>query len=209
MALSPTRHPGGSSASFLTLPPPTITYSGCSAAMRRAITSATCCRHFFCPAARSRGLHVVFEGAPFVRQMAKLHGFHDAVHDHGGTEAGPQPGNSILPTLIAPRACIAASFTTLTGHETHCKVKAHINPRPETRVRKRSIVDDRRDSRSLPRRTSSPGKLLDADDHLLGGQRGRRNLRGSSWPVARILTVVPPTSTTSTFMVTPSSQQTL
>src|SRR5262249_22104212 len=35
------------------------------------------------------------------------------------------------------------------------------------------------------------------------------NLRGSSCPVARILTVVPPTSTTSTFMATPSLKHTL
>src|SRR5262249_60797107 len=49
LALSPARHPGGSSCSFLTLPPPKTTYSGSRAAMRRAITSATSCRHFFLP----------------------------------------------------------------------------------------------------------------------------------------------------------------
>ena len=49
LALSPSRHPGGSSFSFLTLPPPRTTYSGSRAAMRRAMTSATCCRHFFLP----------------------------------------------------------------------------------------------------------------------------------------------------------------
>src|SRR5262249_3031842 len=49
LALSPARHPGGSSCSFLTLPPPNTPSPGPRAAMRRAITSATCCRHFFLP----------------------------------------------------------------------------------------------------------------------------------------------------------------
>src|SRR5262245_48838457 len=49
LALSPARQPGGSSCSLLTLPPPKTTYSGSRAAMRRAITSATSCRHFFLP----------------------------------------------------------------------------------------------------------------------------------------------------------------
>src|SRR6266571_2441595 len=45
---------------------------------------------------------IVFEGAPFVRQMAKLHGLHDAVHDHGGTEPSPQSQEQHLATLVAP-----------------------------------------------------------------------------------------------------------
>src|SRR6266446_5243771 len=45
LALLPARQPGRISSSFLTFPPPKITYSGSRAAMRRAITSTTCCRH--------------------------------------------------------------------------------------------------------------------------------------------------------------------
>src|SRR5262245_61421024 len=48
-ALSPARQPGGSSLSFLTLPPPITISSGCSAAISRSTTSATFFRHFFLP----------------------------------------------------------------------------------------------------------------------------------------------------------------
>ena len=36
--------------------------------------------------------------------MAELHGFHDAVHDHGGTETGPKPEEEHLSTLVAPQS---------------------------------------------------------------------------------------------------------
>src|SRR5262247_4003291 len=117
---------------------------------------------------------IVFEGAPFVRQMAKLHGFHDAVHDHGGTEAGPQPQEQHLSTLIAPeglhRGIIHELYWTL---KRRFKVIAHPPATEETRVRKRSIFDDRPGIADRYRVVLPvPGKLFDAVDHLLGGQCG-------------------------------------
>src|SRR6266702_5012111 len=87
---------------------------------------------------------IVFEGAPFVRQMAKLHGLHDAVHDHGGTEAGPQPQEQHLDTLVAPEGLHHGII-----HDFYWTLKRSfkvIAPPPASevpRVRKRSIVDDR------------------------------------------------------------------
>src|SRR4029453_15068887 len=43
----------------------------------------------FAQTGESAGSNVIFEGVQLVREMAKLHGFHDAVHDHGGTGTGP------------------------------------------------------------------------------------------------------------------------
>ena len=127
--------------------------------MRRATTSATFCRHFFLPSAFvSADADVIFEGAFFVRQMAKLHGFHDAVHDHGGTETGPQTKEKHLAALVAPeglhRGIVHDLYRTL---ERGFKVKPHPPASEVIWFRKRSIVDDRsRDSRSIPRHTSNP-----------------------------------------------------
>src|SRR5262249_11442413 len=49
------RQPGGSSASFLTFPPPKTTSSGSRAAIRQATTLATCCAISFCRADPGRG----------------------------------------------------------------------------------------------------------------------------------------------------------
>src|SRR5262245_31029552 len=117
---------------------------------------------------------IVFEGAPFVWQMAKLHGFYDAVHDHGGAEAGPQPQEQHLATLIAPeglhRGIIHDLDWTL---KRRFKVIAHPPASEVTRIRKRSIFDDRPGIADRYRVVSPvPSKLLDTDNHLLGGQCG-------------------------------------
>ena len=106
--------------------------------------------------------------------MAKLHGLHDAVHDHGGTEAGPQPQEQHLATLVAPEGLhhgiIHDLYRTL-----ECCFKV-ISPPPASevpRVRKRSIVEDRpgiADRYRVIRPVC--GELLDVGDHLLGRQRG-------------------------------------
>src|SRR5262249_32370888 len=119
---------------------------------------------------------IVFEGAPFVRQMAKLHGCHDAVHDHSGTEPGPQPQEQHLATMVAPEGLHHSIIHDL-DWTLECRFNI-ISPPPASeviRVRKRSIVDDRpgiadRYCVILP----VPSELLDASDHLLGGQRGPR-----------------------------------
>ena len=48
-ALSPRRHRGGSCAMCCGLPPPNTTSSGCSAAVRRTMTSVTRVRHLLLP----------------------------------------------------------------------------------------------------------------------------------------------------------------
>src|SRR5262249_55506845 len=47
LALSPSRHNGGSFFRFLALPPPSTTSSGWSAATRSSTISSTCFRHAF------------------------------------------------------------------------------------------------------------------------------------------------------------------
>src|SRR5215470_14375164 len=106
--------------------------------------------------------------------MAKLHGFYDAVHDHGGTEAGPQPQEQHLSTLIAPeglhRGIIHDLDWTL---KRSFKVIAHPPASEVPRVRQRSIVDDRPGIADRYRVILPVlGELLDAGDHLLGSQRG-------------------------------------
>src|SRR5580698_5940304 len=54
-ALSPSRHPGGSSLSILALPPPSTISSGSSAATSLSTTSKTCFRHLFLPVGRALG----------------------------------------------------------------------------------------------------------------------------------------------------------
>ena len=186
LALSPARQPGGSSFSFLTFPPPKTTSSGSRAAMRRATTSATCLPPFlFAQPFESADADIIFEGAFFVRQMAKLHGFHDAVHDHGGTETGPKPRKSIFPPLVAPESLhrgVVHDFdrTLKRGFE----VESYPPASEVMRFRKRSIVDDRpgiadRYCVILP----IAGELLDTGDHLFGSQRG------PGWKFPRLLFV--------------------
>ena len=55
LELSPALQPGGSSFNLLTFPPPSTTSVGSSAAINRATTLATCCRHFLLPAMQALG----------------------------------------------------------------------------------------------------------------------------------------------------------
>ena len=103
--------------------------------------------------------------------MAKLHGFHDAVHDQGGAESGPQAQEQHLATLIAPEGLHRGIIDDLDGTlETPLQSHSPTHPRPRLRgSATRSILEDRpgiadRYHVVLP----VPGKLLDADDHLLG-----------------------------------------
>ena len=64
---------------------------------------------------QSPNAHVILVGALLVRQMAQFHRLDDAIHNHGGTEAGSQAQEEHLAALVASQACMAASLMTLTG----------------------------------------------------------------------------------------------
>src|SRR5262252_9233815 len=106
--------------------------------------------------------------------MAKLHGLHDAVHDHGGPETSPQSQEQHLAPLVAPEGLhhgiIHDFYWTL---ECRCKVIAPPPASEVPRIRQRSIVNDRpgiADRYRVIRPVC--GELLDAGDHLLSRQRG-------------------------------------
>src|SRR5262249_48909034 len=122
----------------------------------------------------SAGPNVIFEGVLFVRQMTKLHGFHDAVHDHGGTETGTQTEEEHLSALVASQSLHSGIIDDFDGAN---KSRFEVEPGPPAseviRVRKRSISDDQPGIADgygiiLP----IAGKLLDARDHLFGSQLG-------------------------------------
>src|SRR5262249_50266813 len=104
--------------------------------------------------------------------MAKLHRFHDAIHDHGGTEPGPQSQKQRLATLVAPEGLHRGIIHDLDWtFECSCKVIAHPPASEAMGVRQRSIFDDRPGIADQYRVILPvPGELLDVDDHLLGGQ---------------------------------------
>ena len=100
LALSPARHPGGSSFSFLTLPPPSTTSSGSRAAIRRATTSATCAPFLLAPLLQAALPDVILVGALPVGQVAQLHRLDDAVDDQGASrDRCPGPGRASCPPL--------------------------------------------------------------------------------------------------------------
>jgi len=117
---------------------------------------------------------VVFERAFLVRQMAKLHGFHHAIYNHGRTEAGPQSKEQHLSTLVAPkglhRGIVHDSYRTV---ERSLKVKSYPSASEVIWLGKRSVFDHQagiadREYVILP----IPGEFLDTADHLLGRQCG-------------------------------------
>ena len=207
LALSPAAATGRAvSFSFLTLPPPRTTSSGSRAGDQAATTSATCCRHFFLPSrSNPRMPDVVLVGAFLVRKMAQFHRLDDAVDDHGGAKAGSQTEEQHLAALVAPQRLHGGVVDDLDRTlEGGCEIEPDPARCEVMRFRNRPIAANRvPGSRWTPRRTSSPGELLDAGDHLSGeSARSRvKLLSARSVPVARILTWVPPTSTTSTFIV--------
>src|SRR5215471_2825986 len=122
----------------------------------------------------SAGPNVIFEGVLFVRQMTKLHGFYNAVDDHGGTETGAQTQEEHLSTFVAPQSLHSGIIDDFNG--TH-KRGFEVEPGPPAseviRIREQSISDDQpgiadRYRVILP----VPGELLDARDHLFGSQLG-------------------------------------
>src|SRR5262245_28305163 len=115
--------------------------------------------------------------------MTKLHGFHDAVHDHGGTETGTQTQEEHLSALVAPQSLHSGIIDDFDGTY---KRGFEVEPGPPASevigVRKRSISDDQ------PRIADGyriilpvPDELLDACDHLFGSQLG------PGWKFPRLL----------------------
>ena len=159
LALSPARQPGGNLSSWWTLPPPRTTSSGSSAATRRLTTSSTSRRHCVRPCCLQRGhSHVPLEGCVPVRQVTQLHRLHDAVDDHGGAQTGAEPEKQHLAALIAAQRLHRRVVHHLDRASERLPVVESDPARAEvTRLRQ---PDDReapgRESRSRPRRTSSP-----------------------------------------------------
>src|SRR5262245_40613059 len=106
--------------------------------------------------------------------MAKLHGLHDAIRDHGGTEPGPQSQKQHLATLVAPEGLHHGIIYDL-HWAPECSFKVISHPAsPEVHwFRKRSVSNDR--TRVTDRYRiifPVPREFLDASDHLFGSQRG-------------------------------------
>ena len=139
--------------------------------------------------------------------MGQLHGLQDAIADHGGTETGPQPQKQHLAALVASERLHGSIVArTLTRCLNAASKSNPTQPRPRLcgSANGRFRTYRFRGSQWTSRHTASPlASFRDSGDHLLRrhapGPDG--NLRGSSCPVARILTFVPPISITSTFMM--------
>ena len=187
------------------MPPPRTMSSGSSAAIRRATTSATCRRHFFLPRRSSpRPPDVVLVGALLVGQVAELHRLDDAVDDHAPIRGRfPGRGRASCRPCSCPSACMAASLTTFTGRP---KAAAKSNPtQPRPRLCGSATGRPRRTGPGIADRhhviRPSAASFLTPETIRLGVSVGPDgNDRRSCCPLARILTEVPPTSTTSTFL---------
>src|SRR3984893_6428550 len=114
----------------------------------------------------------------------------------------PRPRKTIFPPLYPPRACIAASLTTFTGRPNAAAKSNPTHPRP--RLYGSAIGQPCKTGPGYPIDTTSyvqPRASFSTPDTIcLGVNVGPDgNERSSFCPVARILTEVPPTSTTNTF----------
>ena len=107
----------------------------------------------------------------WVREVAELHRFHDAIHDHGGTEPGTQPEEEHLTMLVASQ-CLHGGIVDYLNWTLECSSKIESGPPASKviRIRNGPIPDDypgiaNRYRVILP----ILGKLLDASDHLFRG----------------------------------------
>src|SRR5262249_42163031 len=146
-----------------------------------------------------------------VRQMAQLHRLDDAVQNHGGTQPRSQAQEEHLAALVTPQRLHGRIIDDL-DRAPECRSIVEPDPTPGEVMRfcNRPAMQDR------PR--PAPGQPIDTASYfqspassltprticsaVSAGPEG--NSRRSSCPLARIFTCVPPTSTTSTFMVYPS-----
>ena len=166
LALSPARQPGGSSFSFLTLPPqePRRRVRGRRSGgprrpRHRAATSS--CRAF-----PVRAAHVVLVGAFLVREMAEFHGS-TMPSTIMRSRAGSQAQEEHLPALVASEACMAASLISFTGRRMQLRNRSRPSPSEVVRFGNWPVLEDRprvadRHHVILP----VPGELLDSGDHL-------------------------------------------
>src|SRR5262249_8333355 len=114
LALSPARHLGGSSFSFLTLPPPRTTHSASSAPVIRnppPTPPPLLLPHPFQPA----DADVVLERCLPVGQVGEFHRLDHAVHDQRRAETGPQPEEEHPSSLIAAQGLHGGIIDDLGG----------------------------------------------------------------------------------------------
>ncbi len=117
----------------------------------------------------SLAAHVVLVRAFFVREMAKFHGFHDAIHHQRGTEAGAEAQEEHFAVFVTSQSlhgCIISDFNR--APECNFKIKPDPPGRQVMRVGDRPVLQNRagishRDGVIFPRSRES----FDAGDHLL------------------------------------------
>src|SRR5262249_20068209 len=120
----------------------------------------------------SRNSEVVFKGTRPIRKMAKLHGFNDPIDDHGRTQAGAQPKEQHLATLVTAKSlhCSIIHYFYRT-FEFLFKVISPPTGSEVPRIGKWSIIDhDPWIANGYRVICPTLGNLLDASDHLFGAQ---------------------------------------
>jgi len=71
--------------------------------------------------------HIVFIGSFSVRKMTQFHWLDDAIHDHGGAEAGSQSQEEHLSSLITPQ-CLHGSVVDEFYRTSQCGFKVESDP---------------------------------------------------------------------------------
>jgi len=125
---------GGNFFSCLTFPPPKTTSSGFKSGNQTGDPRpATSCRHFVSPQRRIPRVPTYLRSLQLVREMGQLHGFHDAVHDHGGIKPRPvpKPRKTSFHPCSSPKLASGQSLTELlTGHNKRGWLRSRRNPAP-------------------------------------------------------------------------------
>ena len=154
-------------------------------------------------ALQSGPTHIVLIGGLLVGQVAKLHGLHDAVDNHCRSKPRSQPEEQHLAAAVASQGLHCSIVHDFDGTpECLCKVEAHPSASQVVGFGNRAATQHRpgiadRDHVVVPDSASflTPETIRRGVNIGPDGNDSR-----SVCPVARILTDIPPTSTTSTFL---------